>query len=203
MWPDNETDLDFLNFTGVADTVGEIIAQADGRPISIGVAGAWGVGKSSMIRLVQRSLEKRHKEGADRDFVFVEFNAWLYQGYDDARAALMEVIGDELLAEAKKRKTGLEKAEEFIKRVRWFRVAKLAATSWAAMHLGIPHPALLGGTITNSQTIASRNYGHTESVKPTSSSDNSAASVCTGGGGWIYQNLFPAKTSTFASRAKR
>jgi pantothenate kinase-related protein Tda10 len=83
--------------------VGEIIVQADGRPISIGVAGAWGVGKSSMIRLVQRSLEKRHKEGADRDFVFVEFNAWLYQGYDDARAALMEVIGDTLLKEAKKR----------------------------------------------------------------------------------------------------
>jgi predicted KAP-like P-loop ATPase len=145
MWPDNETDLDFLNFTGVADTVGEIIVQADGRPISIGVAGAWGVGKSSMIRLVQRSLEKRHKEGADRDFVFVEFNAWLYQGYDDARAALMEVIGDTLLKEAKKRATGLEKAQEFIKRVRWFRVAKLAATSWAAIHLGIPHPALLGG----------------------------------------------------------
>jgi hypothetical protein len=40
-------------------------------------------------------------------------------------------------------------------------------------------------------------------VKPTSSSDNSAASGCTGGIGWIYQNLFPAKTSTSASRAKR
>jgi len=24
--------------------------------------------------------------------VFVTFNAWLYQGYDDARAALMDVI---------------------------------------------------------------------------------------------------------------
>jgi hypothetical protein len=48
----------------------------------------------------------------------------------------------------------------------------------------------------------SRNYGHTESVKPTSSSDNSAAWDCTGGDGWTYQNLFPAKTSTFASVQK-
>ncbi|MGA1987370.1 MAG: P-loop NTPase fold protein [Candidatus Sulfotelmatobacter sp.] len=91
MWPDNETDRDFLNFTGISETVAEIIVQADGRPISIGISGAWGVGKSSMIKLVRRSVAQREKEG-EREFVFVEFNAWLYQGYDDARAALMEVI---------------------------------------------------------------------------------------------------------------
>jgi hypothetical protein len=33
MWPDNETDLDFLNFTGVADTVAEIIVQAQPSPM--------------------------------------------------------------------------------------------------------------------------------------------------------------------------
>src|SRR5215475_3127228 len=96
MWPDNETDLDFLNFTGVADTVAEIIVQAQPSPISIGVSGAWGVGKSSMIKLIRRSLGGR--QGAD--FIFVEFNAWLYQGYDDARAALMEVIASTLTKEA-------------------------------------------------------------------------------------------------------
>jgi hypothetical protein len=31
MWPDNETDRDFLNFSGVADVVVEIIVQARGR----------------------------------------------------------------------------------------------------------------------------------------------------------------------------
>src|SRR6266853_1106557 len=102
MWPDNETDRDFLNFTGVAETVAEIIVQADGRPISNWVSGAWGVGKSSMIRLVRRSLAQRAEKG-ERDFVFVEFNAWLYQGYDAARAALMEVIGRTLAEEAQKR----------------------------------------------------------------------------------------------------
>ena len=85
MWADNETARDFLNFTGVSDTVAEIIVQANGRPISIGVSGAWGVGKSSMIKLIRTSLEHRDK-GHPSKFVFVEFNAWLYQGYDDARA---------------------------------------------------------------------------------------------------------------------
>jgi predicted KAP-like P-loop ATPase len=59
MWPDNETTRDFINFTGVADTVAEIIVQARGRPISIGVSGAWGVGKSSLIKLTRESLTKR------------------------------------------------------------------------------------------------------------------------------------------------
>ena len=59
MWSDNETDRDFLNFTGVAETVAEIVVQAQGRPISIGVSGAWGVGKSSMIKLIRRSLTQR------------------------------------------------------------------------------------------------------------------------------------------------
>ena len=143
MWPDNETDLDFLNFTGVADTVAEIIVQAAGRPISIGISGAWGVGKSSMIKLTRASLEKRAKDSG-RDFVFVEFNAWLYQGYDDARAALMEVIGSTLTEEAEKRKKGIDKAKEFIERIRWFRLAKLVAGSAIALHAGIPPVGLIG-----------------------------------------------------------
>ena len=59
MWPDNETARDFLNFSGVAETVAEIIVQAKGRPISIGISGAWGIGKSSMIKLTQASLASR------------------------------------------------------------------------------------------------------------------------------------------------
>jgi predicted KAP-like P-loop ATPase len=149
MWPDNETDTDFLNFAGVADTVAEIIVQAKGRPISIGVSGAWGVGKSSMIMLVRRSLTERaekekdkHKDGPP--FIFVEFNAWLYQGYDDARAALMDVIGETLTKEAEKRKKGIEKAKDFVERIRWFRLVKLVAGSAAALHAGLPPVGLIG-----------------------------------------------------------
>ncbi|MFA5028683.1 MAG: P-loop NTPase fold protein, partial [Candidatus Methylomirabilota bacterium] len=144
MWPDNETERDFLNFTGVADTVAEIIVQAQGRPISIGVSGAWGVGKSSMIKLIRRSLENRPHEGSLPDFVFVEFNAWLYQGYDDARAALMEVIATALKAEAEKRKSGLDKVQELAKRVDWFRAVKLTVGSAIALGLGLPPVGLIG-----------------------------------------------------------
>lgn len=143
MWADNETGRDFLNFSGVAETVGEIIVQASGRPISIGVSGAWGVGKSSMIKLIRVALEER-AEGQDGKFIFVEFNAWLYQGYDDARAALLEVIASALAEEAEKRKTGVDNAKELLSRVNWLRAAKLTAGSALAMALGLPPVGLIG-----------------------------------------------------------
>lgn len=142
MWPDNETERDFLNFTGVADTVAEIIVQAQGRPISIGVSGAWGVGKSSMIKLIRRALENRAQEGRS-EFVFVEFNAWLYQGYDDARAALMEVIATTLKKEAEERQSGVDKVQELLKRVDWLRTAKLAGSA-VALGFGLPPIGLVG-----------------------------------------------------------
>jgi predicted KAP-like P-loop ATPase len=144
MWPDNETERDFLNFSGVSDTVAEIIVQARGRPISIGVSGAWGIGKSSMIKLTQVSLGKRSRQEGERDFVFVEFNAWLYQGYDDARAALMDVIATKLEAEARTREKGLDKAKALLKRVNWLRAAKLVAGSAVAMSFGLPPTGLIG-----------------------------------------------------------
>jgi predicted KAP-like P-loop ATPase len=143
MWPDNETEQDFLNFTGVAETVGEIVIQAQGRPISIGVSGAWGVGKSSMIKLIRNALGDRTKDSGSK-FVFVEFNAWLYQGYDDARAALMDVIASTLGEEAEARKSGVEKTKELLKRVEWLRVAKIAAGSAVALAAGLPPVGLLG-----------------------------------------------------------
>jgi predicted KAP-like P-loop ATPase len=143
MWPDNETERDFLNFTGVAGTVAEIVIQARGRPTSIGISGAWGVGKSSMIKLIRAALIERSEE-ADRPFVFVEFNAWLYQGYDDARAALLEVIATTLEEEAEQRKTGVDKARDLLKRVNWLRAAKLTAGSALALSLGLPPVGLIG-----------------------------------------------------------
>jgi predicted KAP-like P-loop ATPase len=144
MWPDNETARDFLNFSGVAETVAEIIVQAKGRPISIGISGAWGIGKSSMIKLTQASLASRTRAEGERAFVFVEFNAWLYQGYDDARAALMDVIASKLEDEAKARETAVDKVAGLIKRIRWLRAAKLVAGTTASLAFGLPPVGLIG-----------------------------------------------------------
>ncbi|MHB9024021.1 MAG: KAP family P-loop NTPase fold protein [Armatimonadota bacterium] len=132
MWHDNETDRDFLNFTGVADTVAEIIRQANGEPVSIGVSGAWGVGKSSMLKLIKQALNQNQRPDGKK-FVFVDFNAWLYQGYDDARAALIDVISNTLKEEAEKiddpklKELILAQILDIIQRLDWIRATKIAA----------------------------------------------------------------------------
>lgn len=156
MWPDNETERDFLNFSGVSDTIAEIVVQANGRPTSIGVSGSWGSGKSSMIKLVRRSLEER-AQGRASEFVFVEFNAWLYQGYDDARAALLEVIASKLAEEAAARETGVDKAQDLLRRVNWLRAAKLGAGSALALALGLPPTGLMGDVWRAGKNLVSGN----------------------------------------------
>jgi predicted KAP-like P-loop ATPase len=130
MWNDIETTQDFLNFSVIADTVAELIVETDGQPISIGVSGNWGAGKSSMVKMIGESLKIKDeaKEDKDKDYVFLEFNAWLYQGYDDARTALLQAVTDKLLEESKKRdpkKNFADKVKAFSKRVNWLQIAKL------------------------------------------------------------------------------
>lgn len=154
MWADTETNIDYINFSTVADSVVELIEQAQGKPLSIGLSGAWGVGKSSLVMLTKDALERRERERAraegisDHDFesryIFVTFNAWLYQGYDDARAALMEAIAVELAEAATERKTGVEKTQDFLRRIDWFRLASMTAGSAAALALGLPPVGLFG-----------------------------------------------------------
>ncbi len=56
----------------------------------------------------------------------------------------IDVIGEKLTKEAEHRKKGLEKALEFVERVRWFRLAKLVAGSAVALHAGLPPVGLIG-----------------------------------------------------------
>lgn len=142
MWSDNETNVDFLNFGSVARTVSRIIVDAGGAPLSIGVSGSWGVGKSSMIKLIRHQLEQNN--GDERTYVFVEFNAWLYQGYDDARAALMDVIARTLLAEEDERKPATKRLQELLGRINWLRAARVTVGTAAALAVGLPPVGLIG-----------------------------------------------------------
>lgn len=130
LWADTDTNVDYLNYAEVAELVAEMVGNQRMLPLSLGVFGTWGTGKSSILRLVQAALAK------DKDkYIFVEFDAWLYQDFDDARAALMAVIAKVLLDAAPD--TLQEKAKSFYGRVNKLRVLGLAAEGGAAL-FGMP-----------------------------------------------------------------
>lgn len=158
MWNDVETTQDFLNFSVIARTVAELISESGEKPISIGVSGSWGAGKSSMVKMIGEALKIKDagKEDKEKDYVFLEFNAWLYQGYDDARAALLQAVSDKLLEESKKRinltKDFTDKMKGFISRVNWLQVAKMVVP----LSMGLmPGGAAIGGIASLASAIMS------------------------------------------------
>lgn len=158
MWNDVETTQDFLNFTVVADTVAELIIESNGQPISIGVSGNWGAGKSSMVRMIGESLKKSDEErdGKEKNYVFLEFNAWLYQGYDDARTALMQAVSDKLDTEVAARKPDKEivnKVKDFSKRIKWLQLAKLLLPLAASFIPGVAPAGVIATLLGSISTI--------------------------------------------------
>ena len=101
MWHDIEAEIDLLNFGMVAHAAADLIRGAQGTPLTIGVSGGWGAGKSTLVKLVKADLQANGATQERRpSYVLMEFNAWLYQGYEDARQALLQSVSDRLLEEA-------------------------------------------------------------------------------------------------------
>lgn len=88
MWRDSETELDFLDFDYLINILKDTIDNEELLPASIGVYGDWGSGKSSLIKMSMNLLEQ------EEDSVCLVFNGWLFEGYDDAKTALMGSILD-------------------------------------------------------------------------------------------------------------
>ena len=48
MWSDIEARSDYLNYLEVAEVVSEILLDPEMRPVSVGIFGTWGTGKSRL-----------------------------------------------------------------------------------------------------------------------------------------------------------
>ena len=132
MWSDKESNIDFLNFNETAESIKDLITEKELMPISIGVFGDWGAGKSTILELTKNALEQDEEE-----YIQVHFDAWTFQGYDDAKAALLETIASTLVKKAADDKNLSEKAKEFAGRIDKSRLMGLLMDGGAAL-AGIP-----------------------------------------------------------------
>lgn len=123
MWADNETATDLLGFSVHKDVIKQLVLTENLLPLTIGVFGDWGSGKSSVMRMLQQDLEKEHE-----DIACLYFNGWVFEGYDDAKAALLSSIliqlGEHRTAGPKIRKGVIS----LLKKVDKMRVIKLGAS---------------------------------------------------------------------------
>lgn len=135
MWHDNETDVDLLGFDQLVDTASLLVQSEELLPLTVGIFGDWGSGKSSLMRMVHDRLDE------DDRYVCVHFSPWQHEGYDDVKAALMAAVMTKLLDRRDLFEKLTEKAAEgasglwvrLAKRVDWFRTIGFAAKGLGAV----------------------------------------------------------------------
>lgn len=149
MWSDNETKTDFLNFEDTVESVVHILTRKDLKPMSLGLFGGWGSGKSSMLRMVEEKIR------ADDEAIVLIFDAWVFQGYDDARAALLETIGSHLLELSESNPSLKSKAISLLKRVDAIRALGLAGEA-GALAMGIPLAGMFSRALEGGRDVLDR-----------------------------------------------
>jgi predicted KAP-like P-loop ATPase len=138
MWNDKETNVDLLGHRRIAQTIVEIIREAELRPITIGIQGSWGAGKTSILSLIEAELTD------DPETLCLTFNGWLYQGYEDTKSALMESVVHALLNKRGVGAKALEMGKSLFKRINWLKAAKTAGGLALTTAVGLPPAALWG-----------------------------------------------------------
>lgn len=133
MWSDNESDIDLLRFSYLSASVKDIILNPTLIPTTIGLFGDWGSGKSTLMKLIEKDLSKEDK------FAIISFNGWLFEGYEDAKLALMGAIIHALAEKKGLYKKCGDKVKSLLKRVEWFHSILTLGKYAAPVLLGHPH----------------------------------------------------------------
>ncbi|WP_417323358.1 Qat anti-phage system ATPase QatA [Erythrobacter aureus] len=131
---DNETAVDLLYYEAIAKTVVRLVSEKSDEPLSVGVHGDWGAGKSSVLMMVEEAFSN------DERVLCVRFNGWLFQGFEDAKAVLIETIVEELRRKRPMSKKVAERAKKVLRRVDWMKLARKAGAYGLTFATGIPHP---------------------------------------------------------------
>lgn len=133
MWSDNETSVDYLGYGHLVQAITTLVSDKSLLPCTVGVFGDWGSGKTSLVRMASSQMTD-----AGEGIHVLDFDGWLFEGYDDARAALMETV-IEAIASQQTASTQVKKlAVRLMRRVNWFRLAGSAIKCGTAFAVAGP-----------------------------------------------------------------
>lgn len=124
MWSDNETTQDLLGYQVHADLLKKIILNDAMLPISIGVFGNWGSGKSSLMLLLQQSLQEWEESHQNEHSIILQvyFNSWQFESYDSTKLTMIESILEALDKDINTRKDVFERADDLLARINFLKV---------------------------------------------------------------------------------
>lgn len=144
---DNETRVDLLNNEAIATTIIQLLEDRHAQPLTVGVHGDWGAGKSSILEMIEAGLAGNDK------ILCLKFNGWRFQGFEDAKIALIEGIVTGLLEKRPLlNKTGTA-VKDLFRRIDWLKVAKHGGSLAFTALSGIPAPDQLHAIVDRLQNM--------------------------------------------------
>lgn len=157
MWADNETSIDFLGFKVHSDLIKSVVTDKRLLPTTIGLFGDWGSGKTSIMKMLEQDLNPdNYTQDEDKEkyknILCIYFNGWMFEGYDDAKAAVLTSILNQIAENKKLTNRMKEKVASLAQSVNWMRLAKIGIKEF-----GIPAVAAhLTGGMSLIPTVASK-----------------------------------------------
>lgn len=151
---DHETEVDLLYYESIARTLIRLVSTSGDKPLTIGVHGDWGAGKSSILAMTEKAFSD------DKDVLCLRFNGWQFQGFEDAKAALLETIITKLRDERSTIGKVCAKAKDLLKRVDYLKLAKVGAQVGFTVFTGIPHPDHIRGAIGTLRALVESGSDH-------------------------------------------
>jgi predicted KAP-like P-loop ATPase len=144
---DNETKVDLLNNEAIAATIIGLLRSRPEHPVTIGVHGDWGAGKSSVLEMIESGFE-----GQD-DVLCLKFNGWRFQGFEDAKIALIEGIVTGLIEKRPVLGKAAGAVKDVFRRIDWLKVAKRAGGLAVTAFTGIPTPEQIGAILGSLENV--------------------------------------------------
>lgn len=127
VFPDDVAAVDLLHAEPLARTIIEVMQAHPKHGLVLGIHGDWGAGKSTVLSLVEKGL-------ADQESVAtLWFNGWEYEGFEDAKIAILEGI----IRHLQQNKKFFEKARDLFhrlrKRIDYMKLARAAVVGGAGV----------------------------------------------------------------------
>ena len=146
---DNETKVDLLNNEAIATTIIGLLREKPDSPVTIGVHGDWGAGKSSVLEMIEAGISDQ------TDVLCLKFNGWRFQGFEDAKIALIEGIVTGLVEKRPALTKATDAVMDVFNRLDWLKIAKNAGGLAMTAFTGIPTPDQIGAIVGGLETIIS------------------------------------------------
>lgn len=121
MWKDIESPIDYLGYTIQAKLLSKLITDPDMLPVSIGIFGNWGSGKSSLMLL----LEQEIAADPDDKLLQIRFDSWQFENYEDTKFVLIDTILHKIKKHIEAHTDIWVKADEYISEINYLKAGLL------------------------------------------------------------------------------